>query len=103
MLNRPFSDTLKCDKTKPFCLYNNEENNIKKNKQFLVHKTNHEIKIINNYFFENVYNNLQKENDEMKKISENIENQLNIESINDFNISTDSLIIERQKHLCEEK
>ena len=104
MLNRPISNTsTKCDKTKPFCLYNNEENNIKKNKQFLVHKTNHEIKIINNYFFDNNNNkNSNKENEEMEKINESIENQLNVESINDLNISSDSLIIERQKHKCYE-
>ena len=99
MLNRPISNNdIKCNKNMPFCLYNNEENNINKNKQFLVHKTNYDLKIINNYFFDNIKN---KENNEKDK-NENIENKLNIESFNDLNISANSLIIERQKHICIE-
>ena len=99
MLNRPISNNdIKCNKNMPFCLYNNEENNINKNKQFLVHKTNYDLKIINNYFFDNIKN---KENNEKDK-NENIENALNIECSNDLNISANSLIIERQKHICIE-
>jgi len=99
MLNRPISNNdIKCNKNMPFCLYNNEENNINKNKQFLVHKTNYDLKIINNYFFDNIKN---KENNEKDK-NENIENKLNIECSNDLNISANSLIIERQKHICIE-
>ena len=99
MLNRPISSNdIKCNKNMPFCLYNNEENNINKNKQFLVHKTNYDLKIINNYFFDNIKN---KENNEKDK-NENIENKLNIECSNDLNISANSLIIERQKHICIE-
>ena len=100
VLNRPFSNyNTKCDKSKPFCLYNNEENNINKNKQFIVHKSNHDIKIFKNYFFDN-NNNPNKEANEKEKININIENQINIESFDDINISCDSLIIERQKHVC---
>ena len=100
VLNRPFSNyNTKCDKSKPFCLYNNEENNINKNKQFIVHKSNHDIKIFKNYFFDN-NNNPNKEANEKEKININIENQINIESFDDINISCDSLSIERQKHVC---
>ena len=92
ILNRPFSNTsVKCDKGKPFCLYNNEENNINKNKQFIIHKINHDLKLFNNYFFDSI-NNQKDEN--------NI--NINIKNISDLNISADSLIIERQKHLCNE-
>ena len=105
MFNRPFSNDSnkkKCDKSKPFCLYNNEENNIYKNKQFLVHKLNHEIKYIDNYFFENNKNNDDNNNiNKEKEINNiNIEKQLNLEFLDEINISSDSLLIERQKHLC---
>ena len=51
--NREISNDsdIKCDKSKPFCLYNFEENNISKNKQFLVHKINKKIFVYKNYFF----------------------------------------------------
>ena len=102
MLNRPFSNenNIKCDKSKPFCLYNNEENNIDKNKQFLVHKINHEIKYVDNYFFEEIKNNDNKIKKESNNI--NIEEQLNMKSLDEINISSDSLLIERQKHKCKE-
>jgi hypothetical protein len=77
------NDKAKCDKTLPFCLYNNEEKNISKNSKFIVHKMNHEIKLYDNYFFEEINS---KPND-----------------INDddyLNTSQDSLMIQRQKHIC---
>ena len=98
MLNRPISKKeVKCDINMPFCIYNNEENNINKNKQFIVHKTKYELKIIDNYFFDNIYKDKVEEE---KNID--VENQLNVESFNDLNISANSLIIERQKHICIE-
>ena len=100
--NRAISDDIKCDKTKPYCLYKNEENNILVNKQFLVHKINHDIIIYNNYFFdlnnEQKKLNKDKENNKLNKID--IEKTINIESNNELNISADSLVIERQKHVC---
>ena len=77
-------NNVKCDKTLPFCLYNNEEKNINKNSKFIVHKMNHEIKLYDNYFFEETNN---KNNDD----------------INDYdyiNSSQDSLMVQRQKHIC---
>ena len=105
ILNRPLTKKeVKCDITMPFCIYNNEENNINKNKQFIIHKTKYELKIIDNYFFENIYKDkVEKEKKEEKNID--IENKLNVESEslnNDLNISANSLIIERQKHICLE-
>ena len=100
MLNRPLmKKEIKCDINMPFCLYNNEENNINKNKQFIVHKTKYELKLIDNYFFDHIYK------DKIKNEDKNIDigNQLNVESFNDLNISANSLIIERQKHICIEE
>ena len=77
---------IKCDKNLPFCLYNNEEKNISKNSKFIVHKMNHEIKLYDNYFFEEIN----------KKDNENEKNDAD----DDLNISQDSLIIQRHKHIC---
>ena len=73
---------VECDKNLPFCLCNNEEKEIKKNSKFIVHKSNHEIKLYDNYFFEDVGSKIE-ENDN-----------------DDLNISQDSLVVQRQKHLC---
>ena len=108
-LKREISDiSIKCDRNMPFCIYNNEENNIKKNKQFIVHKINKDIKIFNNYFFDKTNEKLNKKNikikeeeDEEKNIDN--DNELNIGCLDDINISADSLIIERQKHICPEE
>jgi len=99
MPNWDIEKSIKCDRTMPFCMHNNEENNIEKNKHFVVHKTNYEMNIIQNYFFEKLD---KKENKEEEKTKE--ENNINIENeiINDLNISADSLLIERQKHICPE-
>ena len=100
MPNWETEKTIKCDRTMPFCIHNNEENNIEKNKHFIVHKTNYEMNIIQNYFFDNVHNKENKEEEEQPKT----ENNINIENeiINDLNISANSLLIERQKHICPE-
>jgi hypothetical protein len=99
MPNWDIEKSIKCDRTMPFCMHNNEENNIEKNKHFVVHKTNYEMNIIQNYFFEKLD---KKENKEEEKTKE--ENNINIENeiINDLNISANSLLIERQKHICPE-
>ena len=69
-------------------MYNDEENNINKNSKFIVHRMNHEIKLYDNYFFEELHKE-ENEND----IIENDNNE-------NLNISQDSLIIQRQKHIC---
>ena len=111
VLNRNITDKSKCNKNMPFCLFNNEENNIAKNKNFIVHKSNYEINIIHNYFFDNLNKNKENIKDEIKeeikeKEGESIKNNINInienEITNELNISANSLIIERQKHLCIE-
>ena len=79
------NDNSKCDKALPFCLYNNEEKNINKNAKFIVHKMNHDIKLYDNYFFE-----------EIKLKNEDIDNN----GDDDLNTSQDSLLIQRQKHIC---
>ena len=105
MLNRVIDEEIKCDRNMPFCLYNNEENNIEKNKHFLVHKNNYEMNIIHNYFFDNL--NKKEKKEQKNEIKENQENNnINIENDfinNDLNISANSLIIERQKHICPEE
>ena len=105
--NWSVDENIKCDRTMPYCLFNKEENNIAKNKHFVVHKTNHEINIINNYFFDKMDNdnkNNIKEIKEEKKENENLNDNIIIQNeiINDLNISADSLLIERQKHICPE-
>ena len=99
--NRPVSPDLKCDKKMPYCLYKNEENNISVNKHFIVHKMNHKIIIHNNYFFD--LSSKQKESNidistQEKEIS--TENKINEDSKKLLNISADSLLVERQKHVC---
>ena len=102
--NWEISKDIKCDRSMPFCLHNDEENNIEKNKHFVIHKVKHEINVIKDYFFDNINNkNLKEEKEEEEeKVEEknniNIENQIN----NQLNISADSLLIERQKHTCPE-
>ena len=92
-------NNLKCDRNMPFCLYNKEENNIEKNKHFVVHKTNHEINIIKNYFSDE-NDNIKEKEEKNKNLNDNI--IIKNEIINDLNISADSLLIERQKHICPE-
>jgi len=77
------NDNVKCDKTLPFCLYNNEEKNISKNSKFIIHKMNHEIKLYDNYFFDEINSKPDDINDD-----------------DYFNTSQDSLMIQRQKHIC---
>ena len=74
---------INCDTKLPFCLCNNEEKEITKNSKFIVHKMNHEIKLYDNYFFDEVYSKIEEDNKY------------------DLNISQDSIIIQRQKHLCQ--
>ena len=74
-----------------------------------IHKTNYEMNVIKDYFFDNLNKNniIEDENKEIKeKKGEEIENNILIENeiINDnnLNISSNSLMIERQKHTCPE-
>ena len=97
------NNIMKCDRAMPYCIYKNEENNIAINKQFLVHKTNHKVVIYNNYFFNTINDKSKESKIEKEENKVNIENQLNIENPNDLNISVDSLVIERQKHVCPEQ
>ena len=73
---------VECDKNLPYCLSNTEEKDIKKNSKFIVHKNNHQIKLYDNYFFDDVGSKIEEDNND------------------DINISQDSLIVQRQKHLC---
>ena len=100
MPNWDIEKSTKCDRTMPFCTHNDEENNIEKNKHFVVHKTNYEMNIIPNYFFDNINNKENKEEEEKPKEENNI--HIENEIINDLNISANSLLIERQKHICPE-
>ena len=79
------NEEINCDKNMPFCLYSEEDKKIKKNGNFIIHKINHEIKLFDNYFFEEI-NNL--DGDDRDK------------NIDELNISRDSLLIQRQKHIC---
>ena len=114
MLNRENKKNIKCDKNMPFCLYNIEENNVEKNKHFLVHKIKYDMNIIKDYFFDN--SNKKENKDEKNCKNENKKEQINEEEGNNINtiniendffnneldISANSLLIERQKHLCPE-
>ena len=111
MLNRENKKNIKCDKNMPFCLYNIEENNVEKNKHFLVHKIKYDMNIIKDYFFDNSNkkeNNKEKKKINKEQINEKEDNNINIINIendfinNELDISANSLLIERQKHLCPE-
>ena len=90
---------IKCDKSMPYCLYNKDSEDIKKQSRFIIHKMNHKIELYDNYFDDIHYksnedNNSNKENN---IINDDI---INIENNNELNISQDSLLIQRQKHCC---
>lgn len=114
MLNRENKKNIKCDKNMPFCLYNIEENNVEKNKHFLVHKIKYDMNIIKDYFFDNSNKKENKDEKNCKienkkeQINEKEENNINIINIendfinNELDISANSLLVERQKHLCPE-
>ena len=115
MLNRENKKNIKCDKNMPFCLYNIEENNVEKNKHFLVHKIKYDMNIIKDYFFDNSNKKENKDEKNCKienkkeQINEKEGNNINIINIendfinNELDISANSLLVERQKHLCPEK
>ena len=114
MLNRENKKNIKCDKNMPFCLYNIEENNVEKNKHFLVHKIKYDMNIIKDFFFDNSNKKENKDEKNCKnenkkeQINEKEGNNINIINIendfinNELDISANSLLVERQKHLCPE-
>ena len=75
-----YNNSIKCDKSMPFCLYNNEIDDIVNLNQFYVLKCNQKIEIRDDYFW-----------GEFEKDLENyIENEITI----------DDLLIEHQIHYC---
>ena len=105
LLNRENKKNIKCDKNMPFCLYNIEENNVEKNKHFLVHKIKYDMNIIKDYFFDNSNkkeNNKEKKEINKEQINEKEGNNINIINIendfinNELDISANSLLVERQ-------
>ncbi len=75
-----YNNSIKCDKSMPFCLYNNEIDNIVNLNQFYVLRCNKKIEIRDDYFW-----------GEFEKDLENyIENEITI----------DDLLIEHQIHYC---
>ena len=87
--NNNLNNEIICDKKLPFCLCNDEEKSIKSNSRFIIHRMNHDIKLYENYFF-----------DEIDNKDENINDEKNEKNEDDLNISQESLIIQRHKHLC---
>ena len=83
---------IKCDKSMPYCLYNKDGEDIKKQSKFIIHKMNHKIELDDNYF-----NDIDNKNNKDNNINNNI---INLENDNELNISQDSLLIQRQKHFC---
>jgi hypothetical protein len=90
---------IKCDKSMPYCLYNKDSEDIKKQSRFIIHKMNHKIELDDNYFDDIHYKNNE---DNISNKENNIINDdiINIENNNELNISQDSLLIQRQKHCC---
>jgi hypothetical protein len=84
VLSKPSPGT-KCDKNLPYCLFNNEEEKISKNAHYIIHKMNQDVKIYKNYFF-----------DEIKGV-----NEVNSDDKNNLDISQNSLLVQRQKHICQ--
>lgn len=93
--NNKSKKEIKCDKTMPYCLYNKESEDINKQSRFIIHKMNHKINLDDNYF--DYIDNKNKLDINSNNISDNI---INVENNDELNISQDSLIIQRQKHLC---
>ena len=99
--NKTPKKDIKCDKEMPYCLYNKDGEDIKKQSRFIVHKINHKIELDDNYF-DNIDEYQNNENEDNKNKKNNIINgDINsIENNNELNISQDSLLIQRQKHYC---
>ena len=83
---------IKCDKSMPYCLYNKDNEDIKKQSRFIIHKMNHKIELDDNYF-----NDIDNKDNKDNNINNDI---INVENNNELNISQDSLLIQRQKHCC---
>ena len=99
--------TIICDVRTPYCVYNNEINDIEKYNEFKIFKIKNNTKYYQNYFIEKI-NGLEKEkNEEEKKLNNNEFNikvlNENSKKKNEINLDDlDKILIERHKHVCVE-
>ena len=92
---------MNCDVRTPYCLYNNEINDIEKYNEFKIFKIRNNSKYYQNYFSEKI-NEVEKRKDEEEKKINNDE-QINIKDFNEINLDDfDEILIERHKHVCIE-
>jgi hypothetical protein len=103
---------IECDLRTPYCVYNNEINNIEKYNEVKVFKIKNNTKYYENYFSDIIKNekriddegdkdnnmNNMNENNDLDDSNDNIKNEIEV-SLDDFN----GLLIERHKHVCIEK
>ena len=106
--NESFGDiiTNKCDKRTPYCLSNNEINNLDKFNEYKIFRIKKNTKNYQNYFTD-IFMSEEKEktkiqnndNNKINFIEENNNNKINNE--NDITLDDlDEILIERQKHMC---
>ena len=104
--------SMECDLRTPYCVYNNEINDIEKYNEVKVFKIKNNTKYYENYFSDIIKNekriddegdkdnnmNNMNENNDLDDSNDNIKNEIEV-SLDDFN----GLLIERHKHVCIEK
>ena len=100
------SEKMECDLRTPYCVYNNEINNIDKFNEVKIFRTRNNTKCYENYFIEKI----KEENKEDKKIDietkkDNNKNEIiELDDNNDVNLDDlDRVLIERHQHVCEKK
>ena len=95
-----------CDIRTPYCVYNNEINDIEKYNEFKIFKIRNNTKSYQNYFIEKI-NEIEKRKDcEEKNVNDNklINNKdFNENNKKEIEINLDDLdkiLIERHEHIC---
>ena len=99
-------DKKECDIRTPYCIYNNEINDIDKYNEFKIFKIKKNTKYYENYFKEKFFNKDKKQlyNEEEKSNNINNINNFNNNIENDVNLNDfDNILLERHKHVCTQK
>ena len=94
---------MECDLRTPYCVYNNEINNIEKFNEVKIFRIKNNTKCYENYFTEKI-----KEENKDKKIIEQKDNSKNetmdLDDNNDVDLDDlDKILIERHKHVCTDQ
>ena len=96
---------IECDLRTPYCVYNNEINDIEKFNEVKIFRINNNTKCYENYFNKkiNIENNNEKEID--KKTPKDNDSKNEINDLGDNSVDLDDLdkvLVERHKHVCND-